>query len=79
MTEEEFDSILGRGKGSTSPLYNRLLQLKPGEAFEILKKKDWHAKYPATTVINRVSRRYKITFAWKGLVDGTGWAVKRVK
>ena len=78
ITEEEFDSILGRGKGATSPLYNYLLRMKPGEAVEILKK-EWHLKYPPTTIVNRVSRKYKIEFFAKGLPDGTGWAVKRVR
>lgn len=78
ITKEEFDKILGRGKGSTSPLYNLLLQLKPDEGIEILKK-EWHVKYPPTTIINRVSRKYKIPLQWKGLPDGTGWMVVRGK
>jgi hypothetical protein len=52
--------------------------MKPGEAVEILKN-EWHLKYPPTTVVNRVSRKYKIEFFAKGLPDGTGWAVKRLR
>ncbi|HKR05816.1 MAG TPA: hypothetical protein VJY62_14370 [Bacteroidia bacterium] len=45
----------------------------------ILYKTEWHVKYPPATIVNRVSRKYKMIFLCKGLPDRSGWAVKRVK
>jgi hypothetical protein len=78
ITTEEFDEILGHGKGSSSPLFNHLIEMKPDDAF-ILYKTEWHAKYSPTATVNRVSKKYNMSFSWKALPDRSGWAVKRVK
>lgn len=78
ISKEEFDGLQLHGKGSASPLYRALLNLKVGEAMIILKK-EWFKKYPPTTIINRVERKYGWKFDRGALPDRTGWAVKRVK
>jgi|CXWJ01.1.fsa_nt_gi hypothetical protein len=76
---EDFDEMFGHGSGgSTSPLYNYLMNMKVGEACELLKK-DWHPKYAPTTVVNRVERRHNMKFDRKGIPDRSGWRFKRVK
>lgn len=77
ISSDEFDDIFGHGKGSSSPLYNYLIQMKPNDAFKLFKT-EWHVKYPPSTIVNRVSRKHKMVFYVKGLPDRTGWAVKRV-
>lgn len=77
ITSEEFDNLKLHGKGSQSPLYNALLKLKPGEAL-IIYKTEWHVKYPPTTTVNKVMRKYNYKFESGALPDRTGWAVKRV-
>ena len=78
ITSDQFDDLFGHGKGSSSPLFNHLIQMKPDDAF-ILYKTEWYVKYPPTTIVNRVMRKYKMSFLCKGLPDRSGWAVKRVK
>lgn len=77
ITEEEFNGMDGHGRGSSGLLYNRFLELKPGEGFELLKK-EWHKKYSPTTTANKVMKKYKITIKWKALPDRSGWWFLRV-
>ncbi|MEP7168053.1 MAG: hypothetical protein ABI855_01655 [Bacteroidota bacterium] len=78
ITSEEFDNLKLHGRGSTSPLFNALLKLKPGEGL-IVYKKEWFVKYPPTRIVNKIERKYKYVFERGALPDRTGWAVKRVK
>jgi len=78
ITSEEFDQLSLHGKGSSSPLYNALLNMKPGDAM-IIHKSEWHVKYPPTKVMNKVERKYGFQFERGALADRSGWAVKRVK
>lgn len=78
ITSEEFDTLALHGKGSSSPFYNKLLNLKVGQAV-ILLRSEWHVKYSPTGIINRIERKHGYRFERGALADRSGWAVKRVK
>lgn len=78
ITEEEFDRLRLHGKGSTSPAYNKIMALKPGEAL-IIEKKEWHVRYPVTTIVNRIARKHNMKFKAGSLPDRSGWGIKRVE
>jgi hypothetical protein len=78
ITSEEFDNLKISGAGSSSHFYNALLKLEIGEGLIILKS-EWHVKYPPTTIVNKMERKYGLKFERGALPDRSGWAVKRVK
>lgn len=78
LSSDEFDALPLHGKGSSSPLYNKLLNLQVGEALIILKT-EWYVKYSPTTTMNRIERTRGYQFQRGALADRSGWAVKRVK
>jgi hypothetical protein len=77
ITAEEFESVNGHGQGSSGPLFNVLMALKPGEGVEVLKK-EWHPKYPPTRISTRIMKVHKINIKWKALPDRSGWWFLRV-
>ena len=73
----EFDQLSLHGKGRSSPLYNALLAMKPGEAI-VIEKTGWKAKYPPTLIVKRIEKKYGYKFVRGALPDRSGWAVKRI-
>lgn len=78
LTSEEFDQLTLHGRGRSSPVFNALISLKPGEAMSV-KKKNWKPKYPPTLMVKRIEKKYGYKFAHGALPDRSGWAMKRVK
>jgi hypothetical protein len=78
ITSEEFDKLKLHGRGSSGPLYNRLLKMKVGDGL-IIYKSEWKPKYPPTAILNRLEKKFGLRFERGALADRTGWAVKRVK
>ncbi|HNR19072.1 MAG TPA: hypothetical protein PKN75_06470 [Bacteroidia bacterium] len=73
---EDFHGMDGHGRGSSGPLYNKLLAMKVNTSF-VLPKKEWLKKYRPTTVCNRVNRKHKRLIRWQALPDRSGWAFWR--
>jgi hypothetical protein len=78
ITAEEFRSTALHGRGRSSPFYNELLNLKPGEGRTILKK-EWQRSYVPTKMTNRIAKKYGYRFEQGALPDRSGWRVLRVK
>lgn len=78
ITSEEFDKLPLHGQGHSSPVYNSILSLKPGEAI-VIEKINWKRKDPPTTMVNKIERKYGMKFIRGALPDRSGWAVKRVR
>ena len=77
ITSEEFDNLSLHGRGSTSPVYNAIISLKPGEAL-VMEKSSWKAKYAPTLIVKRIEKKYPMRFRRGALPDRIGWAVKRI-
>lgn len=77
ITVEEFDALLLHGKGSTTGFRKLIMAMQPGEAI-VFYKKDWHAKYPPTRILNELERNHNVKYERGSLPDRSGWAVKRV-
>jgi hypothetical protein len=78
ITIEEFRSTALHKQGRTSPFYNELLNLKPGEGLTIFKK-EWHSSYAPTRMANRIAKRYGYKFEQGALPARDGWRMLRVK
>ena len=77
-TAEEFRAIKLHGRGSSSPFYNAILNLRVDQALEI-KKTEWHPKYPPTRIVNYIEKRHGLKYERGALPDRSGWMVLRVK
>ena len=77
ITSADYDGLKLHGRGSSSPLYVALVNLKVGEGL-IIYKTEWHVKYPPTAIFNRIERKLGYRLERGALPDRTGWAVKRV-
>ena len=78
ITAEQFDMIGLHGRARTSPFYNEMLKLKPGEGLTILKK-EWQRSYAPTKIAGSIARKYGYQFKQGALPDRSGWRVLRVK
>ncbi len=78
ISTEEFDSLMLHGKGNTGSFRKLILAMQPGDAI-IYDKKDWHANYSPTRILNELERKHQVKFERGSLYDRSGWAIKRVK
>lgn len=77
ITGEEFDKLFLHGHGSSSPFYNKLMNMKVGDAY-IIYKTEWRVKYFPGLICKRVSKNFGHKFKYGSLPDRSGWAIKRV-
>lgn len=79
ITSEEFDKLNLHGRGSSTPFYNQIMALKPGDEALIIEKKEWHVKYLPTSMVNRIAKKYNRKFKAGSLPDRSGWGIKRLE
>ena len=80
ITSEEFDELKIKGWGRSSPFYNELIALKPGEGLVVLKSQ-WRRSKPPSNVCRYIEKKFrerKMKYKCVALADNTGWAIKRV-
>jgi len=77
ISSEEFDRLALHGRGRSSPAYNAIVSLKPGEAIAI-KKSGWKPKYPPTRLVKKIEKKYGFHFKRGPLPDRSGWGVMRI-
>ena len=77
ITSEEYNQLKLHGLGSSGPYYNMFMKMEPGDSI-ILYRSEWYKKYPPTTILNRIERKYNMKFDRGALPDRTGWAIRRV-
>ncbi|MFI5218767.1 MAG: hypothetical protein ACHQNT_04700 [Bacteroidia bacterium] len=78
LSSEEFDHLALHGRGRSSPAFNAIVSLQPGEAITI-KKTGWKPKYPPTRLVKKIEKKYGFRFKRGALPDRSGWAVQRIK
>lgn len=80
LSSEEFDQLPIKGWGRSSPTYNAILSLRPGEALVILKSQWRRNKSPSSTcrAIEKKFESMKLKYKCVALADDSGWAIKRL-
>ncbi|MEO8151159.1 MAG: hypothetical protein ABI723_26240 [Bacteroidia bacterium] len=77
IEKSEFDQLITKGRGRTTPIRSALLTLQPGQAV-VIHKKDWKVKYTPFSIATQIERKHGVTFKKVSLADGSGWAIQRV-
>ena len=78
ISEEQFRTVALHGRGRSTPYYNEMLKLKPGEGLTITKK-EWQRNYAPSQMANRIAKKYGYKFEQGALPGRDGWSVLRVK
>ena len=79
LTESQYKSLPLGGSGRSSRIYDKLINLKPGEAL-IVTKADWGTrKHAPTRKARYISKKLKWQFKSHRLEDLSGWVMLRVK
>ncbi len=77
LKEDEFNNLALKGKGRSSPIFNSIVNLNVGEAV-LIEKKDWNRKASPSTLVKYIEKTCGLKFTCGALVNGQGWAVKRI-
>jgi len=76
---EEFRSMALHGYGKSTPFYNKILSLKPGDDALFISREEWgNRKYPPTRLASRIAKKYGYKFKLGRTPDKSGWAIGRV-
>ena len=77
---DEFNSMPLHGYGRSTPYYNKILSLKPGDDAVVITIEEWgDRKYPPTRLSSRIAKKYGYKFRQGRTPDKSGWAIGRVK
>lgn len=78
LTEEEYNNLKMRGAGNRSRIFHMLFHMKVGEAL-LIEPEDWRHKGSPSRISRYIGKAYGREYRVNALLDGKGWAVKRVK
>ena len=77
ISDEEYQNLVVKGRGRSSKVFSEISALKPGENL-IIEKADWKKSYPLARLTSYIGKRNSRKFSTASIVDGTGWAVRRI-
>lgn len=80
ISSEEFENLKIKGWGRSSPTYNAIFSLKPGEVV-IIPKAGWRRNKAPSSVCRQIEKKFpqsKVSYKCVALADDSGWAIKRL-
>jgi hypothetical protein len=77
ITHEEFLKTPLKGRGGSSPVYNEILNLQPGEYLGI-EKAEWKKRQPPSRVSSYIGKRMSRKFKCFSTLDNKEWIIKRI-
>ena len=78
ITQEEFENLLIKGRGRSSHVYNKILNMKPGELLRI-DKADWNKRYSVSRISSYIGKRQGRKYEARAVSDKeVGWVVRRI-
>jgi hypothetical protein len=77
LSTAEYEQLVVKGKGRSSPVFNSIINLKAGEAL-LIEKSDWKRKAGPGTLVRYIEKTKKIKLSCSALNSNEGWVVKRL-
>ena len=78
ITQEEFENLPIKGRGRSSHVYNKILNMKPGELLTI-DKADWKKRYSVSRISSYIGKRQGRKYEARAVSDKeVGWVVRRI-
>jgi hypothetical protein len=79
ITKEEMESQTWRGHGGSSMVFRCIATLQKGQILFIQKEVWGTRKYPPTSVVRYIEKKYKRKHTVLRAAAGNGWAVERIE
>lgn len=77
ITQDEFLKTPLKGRGRSSPVYNEIYNLQPGEYLRI-EKSDWKKRQPPGRVSSYIGKRTGRKYISSQILNDEGWIIQRV-
>jgi len=79
ITDEEFKNLPLRGKGTATPVYDEIFNLRTGEHL-VVEKSDWHRKDTPGRMCRYIEKRHpQVKYESRRHKDEKSWVVTRMK
>jgi hypothetical protein len=78
ITKEERDKMMWRGRGGSSLVFRTMAGMNVGDIY-LIEPDDWKRKYPPTSIVRYIEKKYGRKYYTLRSVEGKGWSVERLK